>query len=57
MLIRKEKGVEAERMPRDGSRVPGSWKVEAALSVQSQESDSDESSASKEAHLTSPESF
>lgn len=44
-------------MPRDGSSVPGSWKVEAALSEQSEESDRDEWSTSKEADLTSPESF
>lgn len=52
MLIRKEKRENAERMPRDGGRVPGSRKVEAAFSEKSQESDRDESSACKEPRLT-----
>lgn len=57
MLIREERGAKADRMPRDGSRVLRSRKVEAALSEQSRESDRDESSASKEAQLTSAESL
>lgn len=56
MLIRREKRESAERMPRDGGRVPGSRKVEAAFSEKSQDSDRDESSACEEPRLTFAES-